>query len=399
MKKVLELLAVVVVTASLYVGCLSEDPYTVALPDIVAVEPGNLPTVELPDGPTTIDPPEIKPIPPIVVPPDDPPLVCCEPPETDVPDDLAKEVEIPPIKPPSPVGEPEIVLPDLVFDGTTTPIIPSPVGDCGGHQNGEIPTGTTAILRDVEVNSGTIISGGTAIITVSSSVELTQLYMQIEGVPGYTVLCLERVTPDNGVYTYTPVVPISQNLGNGSMRMIFTGRSGSQISTSIVRIVAARSVGSGNLQVSLSWNNRDDLDLHILTPSGGHIYYANKSVGNGRLDLDANVGCGNVSNENIYFDGTLADGIYRVWVNLYSKCGAAGAQYSVTASSGGRAFTFSRDGLSENGRFADSDSYGKDKVIGYITVQNGNIVATDYAALERQGLLKQLVDSQRKPKN
>jgi len=445
MKKVLELLAVVVVTASLYVGCLSEDPYTVALPDIVAVETGSSTQVDdttggsilidppiipipSPDNPGPDDPDTsdggfghvVPPPPPCCVPWNDPPpldtipispptpcttcyvmppcTTCVVPPDSTPPEPPVPPVPLPDIKPPSPVY-PNV---DWPLEINVDPIVPPPsppVEGCqGGGQNGNIPIGTAEILRSVVVNSGTIISGGAAIITVNSSVELTQLNMQIEGVARYNVFCLGRVTPFNGVYTYTLTVDITQNLGTGRMRMLFTGRSASQLSTLIVVDVGAISVGSGNLQVSLSWNNRDDLDLHIQTPSGGHIYFANKSVGNGRLDMDANVGCGNLSNENIYFNGTLADGTYRVWVNLYSKCGTAGAQYSVTASSGGRVFTFSRDGLSESGRFADSDSYGKNKVIGFITVRNGNIVPTDYAALERQGLLKQPVNSQREPK-
>ncbi|MDR2591859.1 MAG: hypothetical protein LBC59_03535 [Chitinispirillales bacterium] len=366
MRKILDLSALVVVAAFLSVGCLSDGQYTVALPDHVAVEPDDPTAVEPPDEPPPIERPPVVMIPPIVViTPDDPPTV--EPPD----------------------GPPPIERPPLV------------IGGCEGmsFQHGEIPTGTDGILSGVELNSGTIISGGAAIITVSSSGELNRLYMQIEGEPGYYLLCLDQAAPVNGVYTYTSTVAISQDLGNESLRMTFSGRSGSQISTPIVSTVATRSVGSGELQVSLSWNNRDDLDLHIETPRGGHIYYANRSVGNGRLDLDANVGCGDVSNENIFFNGTLEDGIYRVWVNLYTKCGTPGAQYSVTASSGGRAFIFSRDGLSESGRFADSDRAGNNKVIGYITVQNGRIVATDYAALGRQGLLKQPVNSQRKSKN
>jgi len=363
MKKILDLSAMVVVAALLSVGCLSDSPYTVALPDHVAVDAGDTTAVEPPDEPPPIEGPPLVVIPPIEPPP----------------------IEPPPVVPP-PVEPPDESL--LV------------VGGCEGapFQYGEIPTGTEEILRGVELNNGTIISGGAAIITVRSSEELNHLYMQIEGEPGYYVLCLDQAAPVNGVYTYTPTVAISQNLGNESLRIIFSGHYGSQISTPVVSTVVARSVGSGSLQVSLSWNNRDDLDLHISTPGGGHIYYSNKSVGNGRLDLDANVYCGNVSNENIYFNGTLVDGIYRVWVNLYTKCGTSGAQYSVTASSDGRAFTFSKDGSSESGRFADSDRVGKDKVIGVITVKNGNIVATDYAALERQGLLKQPVNSRRESK-
>lgn len=88
--------------------------------------------------------------------------------------------------------------------------------------------------------------------------------------------------------------------------------------------VPTPSVGTGELQVSLSWysNVAVDLDLHVAEPGGEYIYYSNKtSASGGRLDRDNS--CSNYINgqsENIYWTNPPR-GQYTIQVNLYSMCG------------------------------------------------------------------------------
>jgi hypothetical protein len=84
-------------------------------------------------------------------------------------------------------------------------------------------------------------------------------------------------------------------------------------------------LGSGDVQVTLSWNSTDDLDLWVSDPNGEVIYYGHStSISNGALDVDANAGCANKTNqpvENIFWPtGQAPRGEYVISVNYYAQC-------------------------------------------------------------------------------
>jgi hypothetical protein len=79
---------------------------------------------------------------------------------------------------------------------------------------------------------------------------------------------------------------------------------------------------SGDVQISLMWDNYNDLDLHVLCPSGERIHGGNKkSECGGELDVDANVRPETKKPvENVVWDDNTAQpGEYQVYVHHYKK--------------------------------------------------------------------------------
>ena len=76
---------------------------------------------------------------------------------------------------------------------------------------------------------------------------------------------------------------------------------------------------SGEVQISLAWDDFNDLDLHLFCPSGERIYFNNKkSECGGLLDVDMNVRpVSNTPVENVVWKGDAPLGTYKVGVHFY----------------------------------------------------------------------------------
>lgn len=93
------------------------------------------------------------------------------------------------------------------------------------------------------------------------------------------------------------------------------------------RRLARAGAQTGDIQVSLSWNNVNDLDLHVLTPGKERIFFAHRaSACRGQLDVDMNAG-GPLSAEpveNVFWPPKRAPfGRFHVFVHHFANHGAA----------------------------------------------------------------------------
>ena len=79
--------------------------------------------------------------------------------------------------------------------------------------------------------------------------------------------------------------------------------------------------GSGDIRVSLMWNNRNDIDLHVFDPRGEEISFRNRRARSGGLldiDMNATQPLRAPAVENVFWpDRAAPSGTYRIYVNHY----------------------------------------------------------------------------------
>ena len=116
------------------------------------------------------------------------------------------------------------------------------------------------------------------------------------------------------------------------------------VSNYVEKNIVIHQTGTGDIKISLSWDQPEDLDLHVIEPSGEEIYWKHpQSPSGGRLDLDSNADCDidNVDNEDIFWPpGSAPRGTYKVRVNYFGHCSAGAVNYIVTLIIGSEVKTF-----------------------------------------------------------
>ncbi len=124
------------------------------------------------------------------------------------------------------------------------------------------------------------------------------------------------VASDGGVFNFATDLGFQGSLG------------GQNLGSPIVGLAPAHGtvVGSGDIRVTATWQNTNDVDLWVVTPANFRIYYgADTDTTGGNLDVDSNAGCaGNLTSrpvENVFWPtGKAVAGQYTVYANLFARC-------------------------------------------------------------------------------
>jgi hypothetical protein len=189
----------------------------------------------------------------------------------------------------------------------------------------------------------TIVNGGTATMSITSPDTFDRVYVAgsipVSGlfvpVSGYFEVQLPAPTNATELLILFP-----QTLPNNDFELYFAAADpAGNVGTLRERSVHALVVGTGDVQVTVSWDTDADVDLHVVDPGANEIFWAARtSPTGGELDLDSNAACvgDNVRNENITWAvGTAPQGTYTVRVDYWSNCGATETRYTVLINNGG----------------------------------------------------------------
>jgi len=242
------------------------------------------------------------------------------------------------------------ILPSLQVQDLITAV--SAEGTPATLRSGVPPPASGGPSVTVSGNS-TIVNGGTLVAGVTSAAPFQTVYVTVGsetvglatavsgGIGGYYELHLPAARSDSSLLLeFAQSIPLSQ------IDLLFavvdgSGRVGpySRLQTSVT------SVGTGDVQVTLSWDVDSDVDLHVIDPAGEEVFYAHQQAASGgQLDLDSNAGCtiDGVRNENITWPtGRAPRGPYTVRVDYWANCGVAQTNYTVRVNNGGTVQVFS----------------------------------------------------------
>lgn len=168
-------------------------------------------------------------------------------------------------------------------------------------------------------------------------------------------LYVENKQRNNFVSLIAPVHPDAPNIMNWDNN--FSWSYNGEVTDSIKqRVKSAGGNVDGELRVSLSWFNYDDLDLHIMQPNGEEIYFGNKRGRTGGvLDVDMNAGGRRDSREpveNVFWEkcNTMPEGKYTVIVHNWSKQENIDTGYQVEVEYLGQSQVFDMGAISDKRR-------------------------------------------------
>jgi hypothetical protein len=162
-------------------------------------------------------------------------------------------------------------------------------------------------------------------------------YVQVIGADAYFKIPIVSQSGSSGTINVPIGIPTNVLRGRFCIKLMIYDATGrvSNIAESCVEVLR---LGTGSLQVSLSWANTTDQDLHVTDPDGYEIYYSDKNApSGGELDRDDVDGFGP---ENIYWLENAPDGIYKVEVDAYNGSNRRN-DFFVTINAPGKTKTYS----------------------------------------------------------
>lgn len=209
-----------------------------------------------------------------------------------------------------------------------------PDGGAATYHDGALPAPKGTV--DISVPStATAINGGSTMVAVQSSSVIVKVYVSIDGESGYW-----EVTVPAGTTIADVLLTLAQQLPPSISIVFEIVDANGNVSLPVTLLTTIVQVKTGDIQISVSWNVDNDVDLHVVDPNGFEIYYgAQLSPEGGELDLDSNPDCSidGVDNENVLWPiGKAPSGMYTVRVDNYNNCTSKAATYVVTVQKKGQ---------------------------------------------------------------
>jgi hypothetical protein len=225
-------------------------------------------------------------------------------------------------------------------------------GTTGTVHTGAVPAAQVAGPSANVASNISVINGGTSQVAVTSTGSMSRVIVAVQGVDGYW-----EVTLPSASSSVQLLLTLAQSVTGTTLPLRFAAANSSgQYGATTTSTATLTQVGTGDVQVSVSWDTPSDVDLHVVGPDNVEIYWAHTgSTTSGNLDLDSNAACAidNVNNENVTWPtGSAPAGTYTVRLDYWANCTVAATNYVVTVKVAGRAaqvFTGQFTGAGDSG--------------------------------------------------
>lgn len=229
-------------------------------------------------------------------------------------------------------AKPNLINPSNPNEISNVLIMPS--GSSRVNGSAPAPTGSGAPIITSQNTNMTSSNGGTVPVSFNYSGvsgNLSGFYIQVVGATTYYRIPVPSGSSSGSAGTITLPVSIPTNVIAGQFSMAYcTFDAANRVSNVQNLAVDVLQLGTGSIQISLSWNNSSDTDLYVSEPGGETISYSNRSsVSGGELDRDDINGFGP---ENVFWQQNAPDGNYAISVKHFS--GALPLSYFVTINTG-----------------------------------------------------------------
>lgn len=219
---------------------------------------------------------------------------------------------------------------------------PSPSGSGAPVINNPNPTvqgsnGSTAPLNFNYGNVGNNLSG---------------CYVQVVGANQYFNIPYNSNSGASGRLSLPLGIPTNVDQGQFCVDFCVYDLNG-RVSNIVRTCVNIIRLGTGALQISLTWGNDSDQDLYVTTPAGCTIYFGNENCDGGQLDRDDLDGFGP---ENIFWEADAPNGTYIVEVEDFTGV-PTGTDFFITINAPGISRQYS--GRTQGGNVVNVISFTK----------------------------------------
>ena len=181
-----------------------------------------------------------------------------------------------------------------------------------------------------------LISGGAIFVDVAADAELAKLLLSVDMQSYYEIDLAGAMAPYRFVGHVMPGIEEYSPLCLSVMGIAADGTVGE---AECHPVFVVPEIGTGDLEIAVSWDTDADLDLHVVDANGDEIYWRQEMVDSGgELDLESGTDCiadGARTEHVAWTGGTPSPGIYVVRVNYWSDCGFPETNYVVNVTLNG----------------------------------------------------------------